>query len=176
MNGYGARLHDFRGERLSMKRERACATTVLLLAGLAAGCGGGDKDAKTAKGAPATLTKAQFIERGDAICATADRRIEAAAAKLRAKSRKTGTLPVPQVVTFLTQTTMPAYDRMVIGLRNLSPPKGDEQRIDAFIASVAGAIDAVKANPAKYAKRATPDPFADANRRARAYGFKVCGS
>ena len=71
---------------------------------------------------------------------------------------------------------MPAYDRMIVGLRNLKPPKGDERRIEAFIASVSGAIDAVKANPRKYAKRTTADPFDDANKRAKTYGFKVCGS
>lgn len=166
-----------------MKRKLAGAMTALLLAGLAVGCGGDDgKDRPsggtdgTGTGAAAGLTKAQFIERGDAICAAADKRIDAAATKLRQSSTKTGTLPIEQVVKFLTHSTMPAYERMLIGLRNLSPPKGDEQRIDAFMASVAGAIDAVKANPNKYAKRTTADPFDDANGRAKAYGFRVCGS
>jgi hypothetical protein len=163
-----------------MKRRITGAMTTLLFAGLVAGCGGdGDKDGAsggTGTGAAAGLSKAQFIERGDAICAAADKRIDAAATKLRQSSKKSGTLPTTQVVRFLTRSSMPAYDRMVIGLRKLSPPKSDEQRIDAFVASVAGAIDAVKANPQKYAKRTTADPFDDANKRAQAYGFEVCGS
>ena len=163
-----------------MKRKLAGAMTTLLLAGLAAGCGGGDGSdgsdgASGSSGAAPGLTKAQFIERGDAICAVAAKRIDAAAAKLRQSAKKTGTLPVTRVVRFLTRSSMPAYDRMIIALRNLPPPKGDEPKIDAFVASVAGAIDAVKANPRRYAQRTT-DPFDDANGRAKAYGFKVCGS
>jgi hypothetical protein len=177
-NGYGARLDELQLERLSMKRKLAGAMTTLLVAGLAAGCGGDDGKggAGATTGAGTGLTKAQFIERGDAICAAADKRIEAAGAKLRQSSKKDGTLPVTQVVRFLTRTTMPTYDRMLISLRNLAAPKADEQKVDAFVASVAGAIDAVKANPRKYAKRTTADPFDDANERAKAYGFKVCGS
>ncbi len=156
-----------------MTRKLAGAATTLLLAALAAGCGG-DKDSG-AKGS-ATLTKAEFIERADAICSSAEARIDVAAAKLRAAGKKSGTLPRPAVVKFLRETSLPSYERMLIGLRELEPPKADERRIDAFLASLSGAIDAVEADPSKYAKRATADPFDDANKRAMDYGMKVCGS
>ena len=156
-----------------MKRRLAGAAITMLVAGVAAGCGGDDTDAPAKRDA---LTKAEFVERADALCAAADRRIEAEAAKLRSSAKKTGTLPSRTVVRFLEQSSIPAYERMLLGLRDLTPPKSDEQRVDGFVASVAGAIDAVKQNPQKYARRTTADPFDDANKRARAYGLKVCGS
>jgi hypothetical protein len=155
-----------------MKRKLAGAMTTLLVAGLAAGCGGGDQgDA----GRPA-LTKAAFITRADAICKATTDSIDAAGAKLRSAGAKTGTIPIAQVVTFLKNSSLPAYDRMVVDLRKLAPPKDDRQAIGGFVASLAGAVEAAKANPDKYARRTTADPFDDANKRARAYGMKVCGS
>jgi len=164
-----------------MKRKLAGAAITMLLAGLAAGCGGGsDDDASTSSSGNVTsdepLTKAEYIERADAICSVADARIDAAAAKLRAASKDTGTLKRSAVVKFLRDSTLPAYDRMLIGLRDLTPPTGDEAKIDPFIASLSGALDAVKANTEKYAKRTAADPFDAANKRAQDYGMKVCGT
>jgi hypothetical protein len=167
-----------------MKRKLAGVAITMLLAGLAAGCGGDDGDdagaTVTTSGAGVTgdgpLTKAEFIERADAICSVAETRIEAAAAKLRTASQSSGTLKESAVVKFLRDSTLPAYDRMLIGLRGLTPPAGDEDEIDPFVASLSGALDAVKADTKKYAKRTTADPFDDANKRAQDYGMKVCGS
>jgi hypothetical protein len=174
---YGARLMT--SARLSTKR---VATVVALVALVAlAGCGGdGDGDAKGASTNPAAggapLTKAQFIADADKICGATSVKIASAATKLRASANKTGTLPVRQVASFLTKTSLPAYDAMLDDLRALTPPKGDEKAIDGFIAALAGAIDTTKADPVKYSKNGSADPFDDANKRAIDYGMKVCGS
>jgi hypothetical protein len=170
-------------ERISMKRKLTAAVLTMLAAGLAAGCGGDGKGtattgggATTGTGGGAPPTKAEFVAAADRICAATDAKIEAAAAKLRASATKSGTIPVPQVTRFLTKTSLPAYDELLDKLHTLVPPKGDEKAIDGLVAALAGAIDTAKADPVKYSKNGTPDPFDDANARAQRYGMKVCGS
>jgi hypothetical protein len=173
---YGARLMTSTGPST-----KHVATVVALVALVAlAGCGGGDGAAKGASTTPASggapLTKAQFIADADKICRATSVKIASAATKLRDSAKKTGTLPVRQVASFLTKTSLPAYDAMLDDLRALTPPKHDEKTIDGFIAALAGAIDTTKADPVKYSKNGMADPFDDANKRAIDYGMKVCGS
>ena len=163
-----------------MKRKLAGgAATLLLVAGLAvAGCGGGDDDNASTTPAPqgAELTKAQYITAADKVCKSTTDKIATAATTLRESAKKTGTVPVPQVTKFLKETSLPAYEAMLAELRTLTPPKADEKTIDGLIAALAGAIDTAKADPVKYSKNGSADPFDDANTRAMNYGMKVCGS
>jgi hypothetical protein len=153
--------------------KRTLAAAAVLLACVAAGCGDDDK------GSPdddKPVTKAAFITSADALCTKTNAEITKAAAKLRKKSQKDGTLPKRDVVNFFSGTSLPAYDDLVRQLGALTPPKGDEAKIDGLLATLASAIDTVKDDPEKFASTAAKDPFADFNTRARAYGMKVCGS
>jgi hypothetical protein len=159
-----------------MKRKLAGAAITMLLAGLAAGCGSDGDDADTST-TPTPLTKAEFIARADRICAATDQQIEREAGKLRETARKAGDqLAVSLVKQFLEKTSLPAYESMLGKLRALTPPKADERTIDGYVAALASAIDTVKADVERYSRSDSPDPFGDANRRAKAYGMKVCGS
>jgi hypothetical protein len=154
-----------------MKRKLAAAA--VLLACVAAGCGDDDKDASDDD---KPVTKAAFITSADAICTKTNTEITSAATKLREKSRKDGTLPKQDVVNFFKGTSLPAYDDLVRQLGALTPPKGDQAKVDGLLATLASAIDTVKADPEKFVSRTAQDPFADFNTRAKAYGMKVCGS
>ena len=181
-----------------MKRRLAVVAIAMLVAVLAAGCGGDDDDGGAASTATATTTngaattsgggddastdappsagKAQFITRADAICKATESKIGAAATKLRTDATPSGTLSKDRVATFFTSVSVPAYERMIGQLRDVTPPQGDEQAIDGFVSALAKAVSTVKANPKKYASREVADPFATANKRARDYGLKACGS
>lgn len=159
-----------------MKRRLATAVITILAAGVASGCGGSGDGRDGGDGDAAAPTKAQFIARADAICAATETRIKASAAKLRKDSEQSGTLPKQRVAKFFKESSLPAYERMLAQLRDLTPPKGDEKDVNGFVGALAAAIDAVKANPIRYASRTVPDPFTDANQRALAYGMKECGS
>ncbi len=160
-----------------MTRKLAGAAVTLLVGALAvAGCGGGDDDKTTTTGGGAELTKAQYVAAADKVCQATTDKITAAATKLRASAGKTGTIAVPQVTKFLTETSLPAYEAMLEDLRKLSPPKQDQKTIDGYIAALAGAIDTAKADTTKYSKNGAPDPFDNANARAIDYGMKACGS
>jgi len=165
-----------------MKRKLArAAAALLLVAGLAvAGCGGDDEQKATTSttagisGGP--LTKPQYIAAADAICKATSAKIGEGATKLRESAEKSGTIPIPQVTKFLTETSLPAYEEMLGQLRALKPVERDEKEIDRFIAALAGAIDTAKADPVKYSRNSTADPFDAANKRAVDYGMKFCGS
>ncbi len=157
-----------------MKRKLAGAAVSLLVAALAAGCGSGG-DSKTSTTSATPLTKAAFITTADKLCTANKRRIELAATSLRDAGKKTGTLQVPDVARFLIKSSLPAYDDLLNKLRDLNPPTADQKTIDELIASLAGAIDTAKADPNRYSHNNAPDPFADANARAKKYGMKVCG-
>jgi hypothetical protein len=157
-------------------KHRATVMTLIALVAVA-GCGGAGNSASTTpanNGAP--LTKAQFIAQADKVCKATTDKISSAATKLRDSAKKTGTLPVREVASFLTKTSLPAYDAMLDDLRALTPPKDDEKTIDGLIAALAGAIDTAKSDPVKYSKNGSADPFDDANKRAIDYGMEVCGS
>ena len=146
----------------------------MLFACVAAGCG--NDDDKDPANDDKTVTKAAFITSADAICAKTNAEITQAASKLREKSEKSGTLPKQDVVNFFKGTSLPAYDDLVRQLGALTPPKGEQAKIDGLLSTLASAIDTVKADPEKFASTAPEDPFADFNTRAEAYGMKVCGS
>jgi hypothetical protein len=156
-----------------MKRKLAGAAVTLLVAGLAAGCGGSGKDKTTTVAKP--LTKAQYIAQADVICTATKTEIATAAKKLKDAASKTGTLPVKQVAAFLTNTSLPAYNTMLNKLRDLDAPAADAKKIDDLIAALAGAIDTTRADPTRYASNGAPDPFDKANGLAIDYGMKVCG-
>ncbi len=168
-----------------MRRKLAGAVITMLVAGLVAGCGGdGDGDsggeddaaATTTTASGGTLTKSAYVERADAICATAAKRLNAAGAKLRPKNGEAPKLTRGQIARFLTQNTVPSYERLLSGLRDLTPPQRDKAKVDAYLASIRRGIDAIKTKPEAYARLDAANPFTDANKRAKAYGFKVCGS
>lgn len=157
-----------------MKRKLAGAVLTMLVVALAAGCGsdggGSAKTATTSSGPP--LTKVAFVAAAGKICARTTASIAREATRFRnAIAKKTGTLQVPDVVSFYKRTSLPAYDAMLDKLRALSPPKADQKAIDGYIAALAGAIDTVKADPAKFSNKNSPDAFADANARAKSYGL-----
>ena len=154
-----------------MKRKLVAAA--VLLACVTTGCGDDDKGSSDDD---KPVTKAAFITSADAICTKTNAEINEAAATLRKKSEKDGTLPKQDVVNFFKGTSVPAYNDLVRQLGALKPPPGDQAKIDGLLATLASAIDTVKADPEKYVNRRVEDPFGDFNARAKAYGMKVCGS
>jgi ABC-type glycerol-3-phosphate transport system substrate-binding protein len=155
-----------------MKRKLAGAVLTMLVAALATGCGSGGSAAKTSTTSGAPLTKAAYIAAANKVCAQTTAKISAEATKFRAAlAKKTGTLQVPDVVDFYKKTSLPAYDSMLDKLNDLVPPKADQKTIDGYVAALAGGIDTVKADPAKFSTQNAPDAFADANNRAKKYGL-----
>jgi hypothetical protein len=77
------------------------------------------------------------------------------------------------MVAFAKATAIPSIQSQVDQVRKLKPPANDESTVKAIVNTAQSDLDKVKANPALLASNG-PDPFADANRLAKAYGMTQC--
>ena len=132
------------------------------LAALIAGCGGDDEGS----GSGEPLTKAEFLEQGNAICAEGNEAINAAAGDLNQNS------PPEEIQAFASETLVPEVQNQIDGLRGLSPPEGDEATVEAILDAAQEANDQVEEDPS--AITSNEDPFNEANDLASEYGLQEC--
>ena len=131
-----------------------------------AGCGGEDH-----------LTKAAFIKQGDVICNSGDMQINKEARRYFAGlGLKKGQQPNPsQIATFARQTLVPGTQKQIDQLRDLNPPKSDQDKVNAIFDAAQQGIDEIKRDPSILTGDEEPAGFKKADALAKDYGFKVCG-
>jgi hypothetical protein len=145
-----------------MQTRITAAGAVALAATVAIGCGSSDDGP----------SKAEFVKKGNAICAKGNKQIEAEAKKTFSSGRPTKS----QITTFMTQTVIPSTQKQVDEIKALDPPKADEDQIKEITDAADAALAKTKANPISGVQEGAKDPFAKANQLAKAYGLKACGS
>lgn len=158
-----------------MKSHRHLVALLLALVAItavAAGCGSSSKSKSTGGGAP--LTKAEFLKRGNAICAQGNKDVNAEGRKMFGNKPKKRPTPA-EIHKFATAVLIPSVTSQVDKIAALSPPKGDESKVKAIVDAARQGIAKGKKDPSSLAQSG-PGPFAKANALARAYGLKVCGS
>jgi hypothetical protein len=138
---------------------------IALLAIVPAGCGSDKSDSAKAP------TKAEFLKKGNAICRAGSHKIDVAGKKIFTQGKPSAA----KLNEFATKTLIPGVQAQVSGIKNLTPPKGDEAKVKAITDSAQQALDKGKANPALLVSDKT-DPFAKTNKMATAYGLKACGA
>jgi hypothetical protein len=137
---------------------------ILILAALAAvavfGCGGGGEE---------SLTKADYVRQGNAICG----KWQQARGALFGKFNKTLSPPVTKakrekaILMILKPYEVAAQD-----LGELSPPDGEEAKAEAVVAAMEEAATEAKANPAALLRSSAV--FEKPNELADDYGLKEC--
>ncbi len=143
-----------------IERYRAAIAIALLAA--CAGCGGDDER---------PLSKAEYINQGDAICRKASAEFDK---QLKEKFPDNVRNPSQeQVATLIDDVVKPSIEGQLSDLRDLTPPKDDEETVNAIYEKLETALAKVDADPKLLLAR--DDPFASANQEAQAYGFKECG-
>lgn len=150
----------------------AAVAALVALAALVAGCGGGgDTTDETV-----TLTKAEFIKQGDAICKEGNEEIEEGFEEYAEendlpKNKEPSTEDGIEV----TETViLPNVQQQAEEIRELGAPEGDEDQVDELLTSLEDAVAEGEDDPEALFSGDT-DPFADVNQLANDYGFKVCG-
>jgi hypothetical protein len=146
------------------------ALVAILTASLvAAGCGSSSKSSSTSTPA---ITKAEFIRKGNAICAKGNQQITTAANKL---FPRTGPKPTnAQLRRFATGTLIPSVQSQIDQLKALGAPAGDEAKVNAIVSSAQSALDEGKKNPLLLTGNG-PGPFRRANQLTKSYGLTTCG-
>ena len=133
---------------------------------LVAGCGGGD----------ASITKAELIRKGDAICENADNaEFEGSIKYEKAHAEEYSNLPPGVAVRKLRDVVgLPVILKQAEELEALGAPKGDEEEVKAIIVGIEEAVKKGEQKPASLEATTSANPFSHVNRLAQEYGFKAC--
>jgi hypothetical protein len=157
-------------------RRLGTLTTLLLASGLiAAGCGGGggDDNSSTSSGSTSAgpLSKAEYIAKGDQICAQGTLVIGQAGREQFGTSQPSR----EQAIQFSQDTVVPSLEDTLAKLRALEPPSGDQAKTAAIYDALEDGLNKLKDNPDLFVASDAGGAFDQANQLAQAYGFKQCG-
>jgi hypothetical protein len=145
-------------------RLRRLATAGLLVAALgAAGCGGSGTKSSTTATVP-TITKAELVAKANAICATGNGPLLAAAAKLASHPSST------QVVAIVHSTYVPAIESQIRAITALGVPPGEQATVTKMLKLAEADLNKLKQNPALV----NTDVFRGFARVAHPYGLTAC--
>lgn len=147
----------------------AALAALFVLAALVAGCGGGDETTDET----VTLTKAEFIEQGDAICKKGNDLSEKEAEEFaEANDFELGKASKEQLEEAVAEVLVPNLNQQAEELDALGAPEGDEDKVEAIVVSLEGAADELEDEPGLiFEGKALKEP----TELAQDYGLKVCG-
>lgn len=147
----------------------AAAAALVAIAALVAGCGGGDSTTDET----VTLTKAEFISQGDAICKEANEENEAEAEEFAEENGFTlEKASKDQLEEAVAEVLVPSLNQQMEELDALGAPEGDEDQVEEIIVSVEDAAEEIEDDPSLVFEEKT---LRKPGQLAAAYGFKVCG-
>jgi hypothetical protein len=153
------------------------AFAVLLVLGIVvAGCGGGGST-DTDTGLSATLTKPEFTSEADAICKagneSAAREAEEFAEENNIDTKKATSAQQEEVVR---QVVAPNIREQGEEISELPAPSGDEEKVQAILSAIESGAEEAEESPKLLVENKGGGPFAQADKLAREYGMKTCGS
>jgi hypothetical protein len=137
---------------------------------LAAGCGDSSSEAS-----PQSLTKAQFIKRGDAICQKNYN--TRSAEELPYIKKGADAFSKADLERLVLKITAPSYRHDVEGLEALterSAPEGDEEQLQELVDVFDATVTKIEKNPGITLGGAGPT-FREIEKLTQEYGFEVCG-
>jgi hypothetical protein len=116
------------------------------------------------------LTKSEFVEQGNAICAEDTEEREKVLSELAETLNPNGDQEAyrEQALTKL----LPIYEGAAKQIGELGPPAGDEAKVEGIVKAMEEAVARVEANPQTAAVGSLP--FKKANEAAESYGLKAC--
>ncbi len=147
----------------------AAVAALAALSVLIAGCGGGDETTDET----VTLTKAEFIKQGDAICGEGNDQSEKEAEEFAEDNdfdlEKASKEQLEEAVS---EVLVSNLSQQVEDLNALGAPEGDEDQVEEIIVSLEGALEEIEEDPSRVFKS---DVLKEPGELAGDYGFKVCG-
>ena len=176
----------------------------LILVAVVAGCGGGGDEGKTTTGAgegsttaagteggqkgsqsererqgsssrdgtePRSAAKAEFVAKANSFCEKQRQQLQS---KLQQITQAAKGSQKAALTRFSKEAVGAAMKAEAEELRALGPPEGDEEEVEAIIASIEAIATEARENPATLASNASL--FAKARKLAQAYGVDACGA
>jgi hypothetical protein len=149
----------------------ALLVAVAAIAMIVAGCGGSSDSSESTS----SLTKAQFVKQGNAICAKGNKEIQEGFEEFEKEVGSQNKQPTKAQLTEAIETiVLPAVRQQVEGVKALGAPSGEEAEVEAITDSAEEAVEKGEEDPAALTTEKA-DPFAKANKLAREYGLTTCG-
>jgi hypothetical protein len=160
--------------RRSPARLTAALACTAVTAGFGfAGCGSSKSSSSTNSAAPATttsapasLTKAQFLAKGNAICKHGNALTQAANMKLGANPTRA------QITTYVRKVFGPIVQAQINAVRALSASTADHAKIGAMLDLAQADLNTAETNPALLG--GGTNVFANFAKEAHAYGLTQC--
>jgi hypothetical protein len=154
------------------KRLVALLAALVALAVIAAGCGSGGGGTETTS----SLSKAEFVKKGNAICAKGNEEFEEGFEEFAKehhinKNKKPTKAQINEVAE---EVLLPVARQEVQTIRDLGLPSEGEEEADKVLKAAEKGIEAGEANPSSLATE-TGGPFKEANKLAREFGLTKCG-
>jgi hypothetical protein len=150
-----------------MRRHVAAFTgiVVLGLALIGAGCGGDD--------AP---SKSDYLADANEICKSSEEELDKAGDEyFQGLDIPQGGEPSQEQITqFVEEEAVPALESLIADLRDLTPPEGDEDTVEAIYDAADEGIAEVREDPSAFTGDEQPASFQEADRLARDYGLDQC--
>lgn len=140
-------------------RAVVAVAAILAVAVGVTGCGSSSKPA---------LTKAEFLTKGNAICAAGNKTLESAQRALGEHPSNT------QITTYVTGTFVPSVQGQIDAIRALGAPSGEQATVTHMLDVAQEDLNKVKSNPALLGSGA--NPFANFAALAHPYGLTECAA
>ena len=150
-----------------------CRSLVLVLivalpVASAAGCDGDEETSQTEAPAP---TRQEFVAQADAICRAAEQDLRATEEDLEDASVALGRRGDEKAeAEFVEDAVIPHFQRKIDGIRELTPPPGEEEKLEA-------ALSAAERDLHDYLQPdliRVPKGMQELNRQLESYGSKAC--
>jgi hypothetical protein len=138
---------------------------------IAAGCG---SDSSTTD-STATLTKAEFLKQGNAICAAGNKEINAGFEKFF-EENEFSKKNQPTQADFqegAEEVVIPSVRKQIDELEELEAPEGEEEKYEALFENAEAQLEKAEENP-KLLTDENNDLFAGVNKEAKALGLGSC--
>jgi hypothetical protein len=137
---------------------------VMAFAAIAAGCGSSDSTTDST----ASITKAEFLKQGNAICAAGNKEINAGFEEALPKGKQPSKAELSEA---METVLIPSVSKQVEEIRALGAPEGEEEAVEQFLAGAEEELEKGEEEPASLATEAS---FHKTSQEAKAIGLVRC--
>jgi hypothetical protein len=141
---------------------------MLVAALVIAGCGSSDDNNTTT----ASISKAEFVKQGNAICESGNEEINKDFEKFaKEKNLKENQQPTDaQFEEAAEEFLLPSVSRQIKEVRALGAPEGEEEAVNTFLDNAEAEVEAIEADPSLL----SGETFKDVNKEGKALGLTAC--
>ena len=153
----------------------ALFAAVVAVAILVAGCGSGSDS--TSSETTSSLTKAEFVKQGNAICAMGSKEINEGFEKFAnengfSEKKQPSKAELEEGIESI---VIPGVRKEIEGIRALGIPAEEGAEAEAVLDAAEEGLKKGEEDPSLLAKEESAGPFAKANKLSREYGLTKCG-